>query len=106
MPDWADKWDLEHLDEARGDWRGCPVPLPEVLAEVESWQYSRQDNPRGTDVEPYEHEEPELAGYFPVRARVFGPRQRPILIESRPVVCYYEIQEQEHRVVFSHFGVL
>ncbi|WP_045740832.1 hypothetical protein [Actinoplanes rectilineatus] len=106
MSDWPGKWKLENFEEALGEWAGGPVPSPEVLAEVEQWHYSLQDNPRGSDCEPFENQEGMFSDHFPMRCRVFTLRRHPLLVEGRPVVCYYEIQENEHRIVFSHFGLL
>ncbi|WP_433796607.1 hypothetical protein [Actinoplanes sp. CA-252034] len=46
-----------------------------------------------------------LDDYFPVKVAVYDRHRRPVQIDGRPVVCYDEVHENDHRVVFSHFGV-
>ena len=104
MPDWPDKWKLEGFPRALRDWKREAAPPPEVIAEVERWHHSRQDSPYG-DIDPLD-EEGMFDDYFPARARVFDLERRPVQIDGRPVVCYYEVQENDKRIVFSHFGVL
>ncbi|GGN39276.1 hypothetical protein FHR83_006750 [Actinoplanes campanulatus] len=104
MPDWPDKWKLDNFPEALHTWTIAAEPPPEVLAEVERWHHSRQDDPYG-DTDPFA-EEGMFDDYFGLRARVYDLYRRPVQVDGRPVVCYYEVQENEHRVVFSHFGVI
>ncbi|BAL87260.1 hypothetical protein AMIS_20400 [Actinoplanes missouriensis 431] len=105
MPDWPDKWRLDNFPEAVRDWRNCTLPPPEVIAEVERWHYSRQDAPYA-DTDPFLNEEGPFEDWFGVRARVFDLYRLPVHVDGRPVVAYYEVREDEHCVVFLHFGVL
>jgi hypothetical protein len=104
MPDWPDKWQLDNFPEALRDWRQPVEPPPEVLAEIENWHHSRQDTPYGDQLPPFE-EEGMFDDYFPVKAGVYDRFRHPVQVGGRPVVAYYEVHENEHRIVFSHFGV-
>lgn len=100
MPAWPDKWDgLETFEEALRTWACADLPPTEVVTATERWINSRQDNPYDSDAVPDDSSEDVRT----VRAWVRDLYLRPVLCGDEHVVCFYEINEMDHRLNCLYF---
>lgn len=105
MPESAERWDyLDGFDEALETFRGIRGVTDEIADTVASWYDTREVEPH--DGFPLPSDQVTDDDHTAWRADVRDRNENAVMVDGRQVVCYYEIHENDNKVVCSHFTLL